>query len=171
MIPSPAKTVPSSATLRMRRSRERQRQGSTIISLEIGPSVISELVALEWLDVPDRGSKKAISRALTNLIEQAAALRVTPESKGICSSPLRATGGTTKIVEDQDLTANLSTPLFKVDPFEVWAPRLDLYARYRMWMPQWGPRPDQVGCIAPAEILEAYGFRPSGSMWRLGPRS
>ena len=90
MIPSPAKTVPSSAALRMRRSRERQRQGSMIISLEIGPSVISELVALEWLDVPDRGSKKAISRALTNLIEQAAALRVTPESKGICSSPLRS---------------------------------------------------------------------------------
>ena len=81
MIPSPAKTVPSSAALRMRRSRERQRQGSMIISLEIGPSVISELVALEWLDVPDRGSKKAISRALTNLIEQAVALRVTPDRK------------------------------------------------------------------------------------------
>ena len=47
-------------------------------------SEISDLVALKWLNVSDRGSKDAVVRALVNLIEQATAMRITPAgSEGI----------------------------------------------------------------------------------------
>jgi len=42
---------------------------------------------------------------------------------------------------------------FEVDPAEWWGPRLDLYRRWRIWAPAWGPRPDQDGCLAPDYLL------------------
>jgi hypothetical protein len=45
------------------------------------------------------------------------------------------------------------TQPFEVDPAELWTPRLDLYRSRRMWMPAWGPRPDQDGCQAPDYLL------------------
>ena len=29
-----------------------------------------------------------------------------------------------------------------------------------MWVPEWGLRPDQVGCAAPKHLLEDYGIQP-----------
>jgi len=51
-----------------------------------------------------------------------------------------------------DTTAEPTQP-FEVDPAELWGPRLDLYQRWRIWAPGWGPRPDQVGCLAPDYLL------------------
>jgi hypothetical protein len=77
---------------------------------------------------------------------------------------LATADGALEIVEDQYSTAKPLTQPFLVDPVEMWTPRLDLYARARMWMPEWGPRPGQVGCSAPEELLEAYGIRRPGPM-------
>jgi hypothetical protein len=43
-------------------------------------------------------------------------------------------------------------------PYEVasawlWGQRLNLWQRWRMWAPGWGPRPDQDGCLAPDHLL------------------
>ena len=73
--------------------------------------------------------------------------------------------GATDIVEDQPPVhrpqAEPTRP-FEMDPVELWAPRLDLYLRWKMWVPGWGPRPGQVGCAAPQQLLDEYGIRPSG---------
>lgn len=34
-----------------------------------------------------------------------------------------------------------------------WAPRLLGWQKRRFWLPTWGPRPDEVGCWAPAGLL------------------
>ena len=73
-------TVPSSAALRMRRSRDRRRQGDVIVSIDIGPKVTADLVGLGWLPAPDRGDKDALTRALIDLIERAIRARVTPST-------------------------------------------------------------------------------------------
>jgi len=88
-----ANAASTTAALRIRRSRAWRRQSDVIVSLEIGPSVISDLVALQWLGVSDLASKDAVARALVNLIEQAAAMRITlARSDGISFTPLRNQG-------------------------------------------------------------------------------
>ena len=70
-------TVPSSAALRMRRSRERRRLGDVIVSLDVGPKVIADLTELGWLTAPDC-DKGALTHALIDLIERALEVRVGP---------------------------------------------------------------------------------------------
>jgi hypothetical protein len=45
------------------------------------------------------------------------------------------------------------TQPFEVDPVHFWGPRLSLWLRRRIWMSQWGPRPDQDGCLVPDYLL------------------
>ncbi len=71
--------VPSSAALRMRRSRKRRRQGDMVVSLAVGPSATADLVDLGWLRAPDC-DKEALSHALIDLIERAIRARVTPST-------------------------------------------------------------------------------------------
>ena len=70
--------APSPAALRMRRSRERRRQGDFIVSLGVGPKVIADLIDLGWLREPDHGDKDALMRALFGLLGRAIRARVTP---------------------------------------------------------------------------------------------
>ena len=70
-------TVPSSAVLRMRRSRDRRRQGDVIVSIDVGPKVTADLVDLGWLSAPDC-DKDALAHALNGFIERAIEVRVTP---------------------------------------------------------------------------------------------
>ena len=49
MNQAPAVSAPSAAAARMRKSRERRRQGETIVSLKLGSSDISDLAALGWM--------------------------------------------------------------------------------------------------------------------------
>ncbi len=72
-------TAPSLAALRMRRSRDRRRQGDVIVSLDVGPKVTADLVELGWLPAPDC-DKDALSHALIDLIERAIRARVTPST-------------------------------------------------------------------------------------------
>src|SRR6267378_1656675 len=75
-------TVPLSAALRMRRSRDRRRQGDVIVSLDVGPKVTADLVDLGWLPAPDC-DKDARSHALIDLIDlidRAIRARVTPST-------------------------------------------------------------------------------------------
>ena len=90
-------TVPSSAALRMRRSRDRRRQGDAIVSLELKPKVTADLVDLGWLPARDCGDKDALARALTGLIERAIEVRVNPApgSQGKVSFMLEIQRGTT----------------------------------------------------------------------------
>jgi hypothetical protein len=62
----------------MRRHRERRRQGDAMVTLEVGPGVIAELVVLRWLPAPHHGDKEALGRALSGLIVRAIRARVTP---------------------------------------------------------------------------------------------
>src|SRR5271154_2807417 len=67
---------PSPAALRMRRARERRRQGGSIVSLEVGSGAIADLIALGWLVEVDSGNKDAITRALIDLYDRAMQTRV-----------------------------------------------------------------------------------------------
>jgi len=61
-----------------------------------------------------------------------------------------------EIVEDKPSAAQPGPePMqpFEVDPASLWGPRLSLYRDRRMWLPKWGPRPDQDGCQAPDYLL------------------
>jgi hypothetical protein len=151
----------------MRRSRERRRLGGVIVSLELGLSEISDLVDLGWLPEAARRDSGTLTRALVDLIQQTTSMRLTQSgSQGV--SPLRATDGpgdgAAEIVEDKPPR----TQPYEIDPVRLWAPRLDLYTRVRMWMNEWGPRPDQIGCQAPEWLLDYYGLRPSGLAYVLG---
>jgi hypothetical protein len=88
-------TVPSSAALRMRRSRDRRRQGDVIVSIDVGPKVTADLVDLGWLSAPDCG-KDALTHALNGFIERAIEVRVTPalSSQGKASFMLEIQRGT-----------------------------------------------------------------------------
>jgi hypothetical protein len=77
MMPRSEMGAPSAAALRMRRSRERRRQGDVIMSLEVGPNMTADLADLGWLPALDRGDKDALTRALIELIERALEVRVT----------------------------------------------------------------------------------------------
>jgi hypothetical protein len=78
MTPRSEMIAPSAAALRMRRSRERRRQGDVMVNLEIGPNMTADLADLGWLPAPDRVDKNALARALTGLVERAIRSRVTP---------------------------------------------------------------------------------------------
>jgi hypothetical protein len=84
MTPRLRMTAPSPAALRMRRSRERRRQGDVIVNLEIGPNMTADLADLGWLPAPDHVDKDALAPALIELIERAIEVRVTraPISQG-----------------------------------------------------------------------------------------
>jgi hypothetical protein len=87
MTPRSGMTAPSPGALRMRRSRERRRQGDVMVRLEVSPSATADLVALGWLPAPDRVDKDALARALVGLIDRALTMYVTPstmESESVC---------------------------------------------------------------------------------------
>lgn len=44
------------------------------------------------------------------------------------------------------------------DEWQLWERRIKMFRRTRIWDPAWGPRPNQRGCAAPAELLEAHGI-------------
>jgi hypothetical protein len=77
--PSPAQE-PSPEASRMRRSRARRQRGETVLTLEVGPDLISNLVALGWLPEDDKADKSSIARALTQLAERALWANVTPSA-------------------------------------------------------------------------------------------
>jgi len=79
----PVATLPkpsSPAALRMRRLRERHRQGDVIVSLDVESGAIAALVALGWLPEPGQGNKGAVTRALIDLYDRAIQARVTPST-------------------------------------------------------------------------------------------
>lgn len=41
---------------------------------------------------------------------------------------------------------------------EMWARRLDMFVRYRQWLPEWGVQPGQSGCAAPDWLLKNFGI-------------
>jgi hypothetical protein len=43
------------------------------------------------------------------------------------------------------------------DEVEVWERRLTTYRSLRLWVPSWGPRPGQEGCLVPYELLSPGG--------------
>ena len=77
--PSPAQQLSPEAS-RMRRSRARRRRGERIVALEVGPALISGLVALGWLPEDERDDKGAVAHALTQLAERALWANVTPSA-------------------------------------------------------------------------------------------
>jgi hypothetical protein len=103
--------------------------------------------------------------AACTLLEAAAPTPTAPEKEnGTRRTPsiLGAVGGRAGTVEDQPPRAPswvAPTRPFALDPVEVWDPRLRLFFQRRMWLPAWGPRPDQDGCAAPEQLLEDYAIR------------
>jgi len=71
---------PSTATLRVRRARERRQRGEAIVTLEIGSGVRAGLIALGWLPEPDNADKGAIARALIQIVERAIQAHVIPST-------------------------------------------------------------------------------------------
>jgi hypothetical protein len=122
--------APSAATLRMRRSRERRRQGDVIVKLEIGPNMTTDLVALGWLATPDRVHKGALAPALVGLINRAITMRVTPstmESESVCFTPLHVTAGPIAIGFDGNArqSPRLATPSERGGPQEFSLGRIE----------------------------------------------
>jgi hypothetical protein len=70
----------TSGAERMRRSRERRRQGEAIVTIKVGQGVIADLTALGWLPETDLRDKSAIARALTELAERVIWSHVTPST-------------------------------------------------------------------------------------------
>ena len=70
--------ISTTGAARMRRSRERRRQGDRVVSLEVGSGVIADLVALGWLSGAGRGDEDALNQALSKLVERVIELRITP---------------------------------------------------------------------------------------------
>jgi hypothetical protein len=60
----------SAGALRMRRSRERRRQGHVKVSLEVASGATTDLVALGWLTSTARVDKDALAGALVGLVER-----------------------------------------------------------------------------------------------------
>jgi hypothetical protein len=59
-----AVSIPSAAAARMRKSRERRRQGDVIASLKLGSNEISDLVALGWMPATTRDGDDKIPFAV-----------------------------------------------------------------------------------------------------------
>jgi hypothetical protein len=146
MTPRSEMTAPSAAALRMRRSRERRRQGDVMVRLEVSPSATADLVALSWLLAPDRVDHDALASALGGLINRAIAMRVTPStgSDGVSVTPMRATAGPIAIGSDENApqSQRLATPAERG-----------------------GPQGSSLGRLAPGEVLgapEVADDQPSG---------
>jgi len=45
------------------------------------------------------------------------------------------------------------------DEAGVWIPRLELYKKNRMWLPEWQGRPGEAGCVVPEELLQRFRGR------------
>ena len=74
---SPA-TAPTAGATRMRRHRERRKRAGVLVEFEIVETMLEDLVALDWLDAADRGSRDAVAVAVVALAARALALRVRP---------------------------------------------------------------------------------------------
>jgi hypothetical protein len=62
----------------MRRHRERRKRAGVLVKFEIVGTTLEDLVALDWLDAADRGSRDAVAVAVVALAVRALALRVRP---------------------------------------------------------------------------------------------
>jgi hypothetical protein len=62
---------PSPAALRMRRLRERRRQGTVRFAIELDPRYISGLVELKWLPGSQRDDRAAVLNAFCRFVEYA----------------------------------------------------------------------------------------------------
>jgi hypothetical protein len=162
----------TSGAERMRRSRQRRQRGGVIVSLEIGSDQISQLIALGWVTAPDCVGKDALTNAVADFIARGIAMRITRSSLPTLVErddawslgfgpvdPVEISDSTAEIVEEKPQGTQ---PSYAIDPVRLWGPRLELYQRRQMWLPAWGPRPDQVGCAAPGQLLEAHGIRTPG---------
>ena len=49
----------------------------------------------------------------------------------------------------------------KVKPI-LWRQMVEAYSQRQFWPPNNGPKPDEPGCRAPAEVLEEFGYRLRG---------
>jgi hypothetical protein len=130
MTPRSGMTAPSPGALRMRRSRERRRQGDVMVRLEVSPSATADLVALGWLPAPDRVDKDALARALVGLIDRALTMYVTPstmESESVCFTPLHVTAGPIAIGSDGNArqSPRLATPSERGGPQEFSLGRVE----------------------------------------------
>jgi hypothetical protein len=57
------------------------------------------------------------------------------------------------IVEEKPAEAQpAAEPTQPFDP-ALWGKRLTLWQRWKMWVPAWGPRPDEDGCLASDYLL------------------
>jgi hypothetical protein len=62
------------------RRESRRRRGDAIVTLEVVSDVIADLIALGWLPETDHGDKRAIARALNDLVERAIWAHVSPST-------------------------------------------------------------------------------------------
>jgi len=165
----------SLSALRMRKCRERRRQGDVMVTLKVGPNITDGLTELGWLPSAGRLDKGTVALALAGLIDQAITMRVTLSTAikgGGPGSPLRITPEAiaTGLDESSGLLPMPRAPvdavgysetqpwaekpqLSEIDGSSLWNQRITLWRHRKMWMPEWGPRPDQDGCLAPDYLL------------------
>jgi len=65
---------------RMRRLRQRRRNGDVIVTLQVGQDAAADLAASGWLPERHLGDRGAIMRALINLYRRAIQVRLTPSA-------------------------------------------------------------------------------------------
>lgn len=59
-------------------ANERRKRAGVLVEFEIVGTMLEDLVALDWLDAADRGSRDAVAVAVVALAARALALRVRP---------------------------------------------------------------------------------------------
>jgi hypothetical protein len=62
--------------------------------------------------------------------------------------------------DDDPAGAVEQAPVYRSQAEQEWRYRVWRFRNDASWDAQWGPQPGQSGCRAPADALQAYGFRP-----------
>ena len=70
--------LPTTSAERMRRLRERRREGAVVVSVEIEPEAIAELQRLGWLAPWQRSDPEAVADAVLALESRAIGIGLRP---------------------------------------------------------------------------------------------
>jgi hypothetical protein len=76
--PTASPAIQSRSAERMRRARNRKRQGAAMVNFLIGADAVRSLIELGWLVPERRGDRDAVRSAVIQLAARALALRIRP---------------------------------------------------------------------------------------------
>lgn len=149
-------------------AKDRRGRGATVLGKGTGRSPLiggfdAKLQALveaqmRLLDVlTELLNGKAMSQQTDSVIGAREAPAREGRTRGVVEAPALLADEPEDGAFNASLAADLADEIDELPPppdeTQTWRTRLGLFRRNRMWLPDWGPRPDQSGCRAPPELL------------------